>query len=83
MICCSYNPNRTFVSNHLDHIAKGINTYSKKYEKFLLKGDFKVGFTEANMVTFCSEYKLEALNKEPSCFKNYMSPSSNKLSKKF
>ena len=33
LICCSYNPNRTFVSNHLDHIAKGINTYSKKHEK--------------------------------------------------
>ena len=30
-----YNPNRTFVSNHLDHVAKGINTYSKKYEQNL------------------------------------------------
>ena len=27
------------------------------------------------MVALCNEYKLEALNKEPSCFKNYMSPS--------
>ena len=26
LICCSDNPNRTFVSNHLHHIAKGINT---------------------------------------------------------
>ena len=75
MICCSYNPNRTFVSNHLDHIAKGINTYSKKYENILLMGDFNVGFTEANMVAFCNEYKLETQNKEPSSFKKYMSPS--------
>ena len=75
LICCSYNPNRTFVSNHLDHIAKGINTYSKKYEKILLMGDFNVAFTEANMAAFCNEYKLKALNKEPTCFKNYMSPS--------
>ena len=52
LICCSDNPNRTFVSNHLDHIAKGINTYSKKQEKMLLMGDFNVGFTEANMVAF-------------------------------
>ena len=37
--------------------------------------DFNVGFTEANMVAFCNEYKLKALNKEPTCFKNYMSPS--------
>ena len=75
LVCCSCNPNRTFVSNHLDHIAKGINTYSKKYEKILLMGDFNVAFTEANMVAFCNEYKLKVLNKEPTCFKNYMSPS--------
>ena len=75
LICCSHNPNRTFVSNHLDHIAKGVNTYSKKYEKILLMGDFNVGFTEANMTAFCNEYKLKALNKEPTCFINYISPS--------
>ena len=33
LICCSYNPNRIFFSGHLDHIAKKIDTYSKKYEK--------------------------------------------------
>ena len=38
-------------------------------------GDFNVAFTEANMKAFCNEYKLKALNKEPTCFKNYMSPS--------
>ena len=53
LICCSYNPNRTFVSNHLDHITKGI------------KGDFNVGFTEAIMAAFCNEFKLKALNTEP------------------
>ena len=38
-------------------------------------GDFNFGFTEANMATFCNEYKLKALNKEPTCFKNNMNPS--------
>ena len=38
-------------------------------------GDFKVAFTEANTVVFCNEYKLKSLNKEPTCFKNCMSPS--------
>ena len=37
--------------------------------------DFNVGFTEANTAAFCNEYKLKTLNKEPTCFKNYMSPS--------
>ena len=38
-------------------------------------GDFNVGFTEANMAAFYNEYKLKALNKEPTCFKNCISPS--------
>ena len=62
-------------SFHLDHIAKGINSYSKNYEKKLLMGDFNVSLTEANMAAFCNEYKLKASNKESTCFKNYMSPS--------
>ena len=40
LICCSFNPNRTFVSNHLDHIAKGVNTSPKKYEKKIINGVF-------------------------------------------
>ena len=38
-------------------------------------GNFNVGFTEANMAAFCNECKLKFLNKEPTCFKNCMSPS--------
>ena len=75
LICCLCNPNRTFVSNLQDHIAKGINTYSKKYEQILLMGDFYAGFTEANMSAFCNEYKLKGLNKEPTYFQNNMNPS--------
>ena len=42
-------------------------------------GDFKVTSTEANMTAFCNEYKLKALNKESTCFKNCMSPSCTDL----
>ena len=52
-------------------------------KKSLLKtsamGDFKVTSTEANMTAFCNEYKLKALNKESTCFKNCMSPSCTDL----
>ena len=75
LICCSYNPNRTFASNHLDHIAKGMNTYSKKYPKILSMGDSNAELTEANMTVFWDEYQLKAMNKELTCFKNCMSPS--------
>ena len=67
-ICCSYNSNWTFVSNRLDHIAKWINTYSKKYEKILLMRDFNVGFIW-RLFAMNINSRL-CLNKEPTCFKN-------------
>ena len=60
--------------NNLDQFAKGINTCSKKYEN-LLMGDFNATFTETNMVAFWNECKIRALNKELTCFKNYMNSS--------
>ena len=75
LICCSYSPNIIFVSRHLGQIAKGVDTYSKKYEKILLMGDFKIELKEPNMKAFCNQYKLKALNEEPTCFKNYTNPS--------
>ena len=74
LICWSNNPNRIFISGHLDHIAKGIDTYSKKYEKILLMGDFNIALKEANMITICNQYKLKTLNEEPTCFKNSTNP---------
>ena len=30
LVCCSYNPNRIDVSNHLEQIRKALDIYSKK-----------------------------------------------------
>ena len=38
-------------------------------------GGFDVAFAEVNMAAFCNEYKFKALNKEPTFFENYISPS--------
>ena len=35
-----YNPNRTFVSNHLDHVAKGNKHLFKKVRKKFMNGGF-------------------------------------------
>ena len=53
LICSLYNPNKTYVSNQLDDIAKRVNTYWKKYEKILFMSDFNI-FTEGNMTAFCN-----------------------------
>ena len=70
MICCLYNPYRINVTTHLGDIGKALDTYSRKYENTLLIGDFNVEPNEANMKTFCNQYKLKSLNKEPASFKN-------------
>ena len=57
LICCSHNPKRTVVSTHSNLIAKGTNTYSKKYQKKLM-GYFNVPFTEANMAAFWMNTKF-------------------------
>ena len=75
LICCSYNPDRINVATHQDEIGKALDTYSSKYENTLLIGDFNVEPNEANMKTFCNQYKLKSLNKEPTCFKNVNKPS--------
>ena len=62
LICFSYDPNRIFVSGHLDHITK--NTYSKKYEKNLSMSDFNIELKEASMKTFCNQYKFKTLNED-------------------
>ena len=38
-------------------------------------GDFNIELKEANMTTFCNQYKLKTLNEKPTCFKNYTNPS--------
>ena len=42
-------------------------------------GYFNTELKEANMTTFCNQYKLKALNEEPTCFTNYANPSGIEL----
>ena len=75
LLCCSYNPNRTNVSAQLEQIWKASDVSSKKYENILLMGDYNVDVKETNMKAFCNQNKLNALNEEPTCFKNFNYPS--------
>ena len=35
LVCCPYSPNRIFLSNHLDYVAKGINNIWKSAKNFI------------------------------------------------
>ena len=39
LIGCSYNPHKTFISANLKEIGKNVDTYSSRYDNFILLGD--------------------------------------------
>ena len=75
LLCCSCNPNRTIVSAQLEQIWKALDVSSKKYENVLLMCGYNVDVKKTNMKAFCKQNKLNALNEEPTYFKNFYYPS--------
>ena len=70
LINCSYNPHRNNISAHLDRLSKSLDVFSSNYDKLLLLGDFHVGVDENHMKSFCENYDLKSLIKQPTCYKN-------------
>ena len=46
------------------------HVFSSNYDKLLLLGDFNVGVDENHMKSFCENYDLKSLIKQPTCYKN-------------
>ena len=70
LICASYNPHKSNISNHLHHLGKGLDNYIGNYDNILLLGDFNSEFSEPCLNDFCDIYNLKNLVKKPTCFKN-------------
>ena len=75
LICVSYNPHKSNISNHLHHLSKGLDNYIRNYDNILLLGDFNSEFLEPCLNDFCDIYNLKNLVKETTCFKNPDNPS--------
>ena len=75
LLCCSYNPHKNLISNHLNILGKILDTQMKIYDNFLIVGDFNSEMTESAMEKFCGTYHLHNLIKDPTCFKNPDKPS--------
>ena len=74
-MCCSYNPNKSYISRHLDTLRKSLDLYSAHYENNILIGDFNVTIVDPHMQSFCELYRFKSLIKDPTCFKNPENPS--------
>ena len=69
LICASYNPHKSNISNHLHHLGKGLDNYIGNYDNILLLGDFNSEFSEPCFNVFCDNYNFKNLLKEPTCYK--------------
>ena len=75
LVCCSYNPQKSNITKHLDVIGKNLNSYSSRYENFLLLVDFNSEPSDNAMIEICKVYKLKNLVKGAMCYKNPKKPS--------
>ena len=75
LVCCSYNPHKDNISNHLQLIRKKLDLYSSNYERIILVGDFSSEINDKCMNDFCESYNLSSLIRESTCYKNPENPS--------
>ena len=52
-LVCMYHPNKDFISNHLKHIRKNLDSYSSKYDNFILLGNLNLEPTESPVRDLC------------------------------
>ena len=63
------------IDNHLKSISMQFEELHKKYENFIIIGDFNSEICEDAMNDFCCLYNLKSLVTKPTCFKNPDHPS--------
>ena len=81
LVCCSYNPHKDNISNHLQLIRKKLDLYSSSYERIILVGDFSSEINDKCMNDFCESYNLSSLIRESTYYKNHENSSCIDLKK--
>ena len=73
LVNCSYNPHKNSIGNHLDKISESLDLLSSDYEKMVFLGDF-VTDDEHLMKSFCENYDLKNVIRQPVCYKSPSNP---------
>ena len=74
LLCCSYNPPKSCIENHLECLSKELDLKSVNYENLVIFGDFNSEQSEDCMKHYCGIYNLHSLISIPTCFKNPENP---------
>ena len=56
-------------------ISMQLNVFQKRYENFIILGDFNSEINEDAVKDFCVIYNFKSLINQPTCFKNPQYPS--------
>ena len=70
LISCSYNPNKSMISQHMEALDKNMDLYSSNYENFIFLVNFNAGMEHSALKDFCNLYSLTSLISKPICWKN-------------
>ena len=74
LLCCSYNPKKSLISNHLQEIGNNLDPLSSKFVNYLLMGDFNSEPNEPAISDFCEICNTKNIIKEKTSFKNPENP---------
>ena len=74
LLCCWYNPNKTFITKHLAEIGRNRDLFLSKYDNFILLGDFNSEPCKQPVRDFCHVYNCHNIIKDKTCFKNPHNP---------
>ena len=75
LLCCSCDPNKTFITKHLAEIGRNRDLFSSKYDNLILLGDFNSEPCEEPMRDFYLVYNCQNIIKGKTCFKVLHNPS--------
>ena len=70
LLCCTYNPCRSLISNHSSTIRNNIDLLLANYENFFLMDDLNIESHNGFLKEFSDIHNLKNLIKVPTCFKN-------------
>ena len=70
LLCCSYNPHKSNITNHLKNVCKSLDKLNSTYDNLVLLGDFNAEPEEESIAQFLNFYNLKDLVKQNTCFKN-------------
>ena len=75
LLCCSNNPKKDLITQHLYVLSKSIDVFTSKYDNLLFLGDFNAGLEDTSVKNVCRGYNLTSMINQPTCYKNPESPS--------